>query len=59
MTLVATLTDYPPAQNPTVTSKTAEGPLDFNNPCDAPFDFVATAQDATTPDNYSGTAIVT
>ena len=59
MSLTATLALYPPASNPTVTQKEASGPLDFNNPCENPFEFEATSQPATTPDNYSGTPIVT
>ena len=59
MRLVATLSEYPVGpQNPDVTKKEAFGKLLFNNPCDTPT-LTATAQTATTPDDYSGNPIVT
>lgn len=53
MGLVATLTSYP------AITTTVTGPIDFNNPCLAPFSFESVTQDATTPDKYSGTPITT
>ena len=59
MRLTATLQLFPPDQYPTASTKDAFGPLEFNNPCDAPFSFAANEQTVTTPDNYSGTPIAT